>query len=836
MGDPFLCLLKTHCFTFSSFSHVPSSTSRPFLHNNPRPRSPLRFPKPRPETTTLLPHSSSSSQFQLISTTECSDGSVVFRFGDESEKAAFDDEVRKRAEAELSGGLDGESNVEGSEVDASPASSPEEKNAVLDLTTVVLGGSSPSTNSQNVLTEGESHSEIVSGVSDTRKLEVQTLERSEGYLSTVSVDGLIEGEVHRIDFTGTSTPMPVEMHTSEVSEEYPSTKSEDELTGGKEDRTDVIGASIPMLLELHGYEGSDGYPSTKLEGELTEDKGDDVTGVDTPVELDTSESSKGYPSTRSEDEITEDKEHKRTHVTRASTPMPVELHTVEGSQGYSSTKSENESTQGKEDKTHVTAASTTRTIELHSVDGSEGYHSTKSEESKLSLMTEADLIGDHEFTEGKADQRDLSEALIDKTEELQNVEVGEENASLNSVNKFANDKAQTREASVELNPRIVELHSVEGAKEYPIRKSEDKSTEGQEQRDVSRASHPGTVELDTVESAKRYAPTKSEDKFAERKLDRINAATSRTVELHTVEHTEDISSKESEDEVTEGRAHRRNGLGASTPMVVELQTGEAMEGEEISAPLLLLSTGAASLPHPSKALTGGEDAYFVSFRNWLGVADGVSQWSLEGINRGLYAHELMENCEKFLSDCKGIPLRRPEDVLVRGAAQTNSPGSSTALVAYFDGQAFHVANIGNSGFIIIRNGAVFKRSSPLIHGFNFPLQIVRGVDPKELIERYSIDLDEGDVIVTATDGLFDNLYEQEITSIVIKSLQSRMKLKDIAKFLATSAQEVGQSTTRRSPFADAVETSGYVGYTGGKLDDVTVIVSHVQKKCSCYSQ
>lgn len=43
-------------------------------------------------------------------------------------------------------------------------------------------------------------------------------------------------------------------------------------------------------------------------------------------------------------------------------------------------------------------------------------------------------------------------------------------------------------------------------------------------------------------------------------------------------------------------------------------------------------------------------------------------------------------------------------------------------------------------------------------------------------QKYRIDLDEGDVIVTATDGLFDNLYEQEITSIVTKSLQMRMRL------------------------------------------------------------
>lgn len=32
-----------------------------------------------------------------------------------------------------------------------------------------------------------------------------------------------------------------------------------------------------------------------------------------------------------------------------------------------------------------------------------------------------------------------------------------------------------------------------------------------------------------------------------------------------------------------------------------------------------------------QALTGGEDAFFVGGQNWLGVADGVGQWSLEGI-------------------------------------------------------------------------------------------------------------------------------------------------------------------------------------------------------------
>lgn len=52
----------------------------------------------------------------------------------------------------------------------------------------------------------------------------------------------------------------------------------------------------------------------------------------------------------------------------------------------------------------------------------------------------------------------------------------------------------------------------------------------------------------------------------------------------------------------------------------------------------------------------------------------------------------------------------------------------------------------------------------------------------------------------------------------------------IAECLANRAQEVGRSLTIRSPFADVAQAAGYVGYSGGKLDGVTVIVSFVQKR------
>ncbi|KAF7143288.1 hypothetical protein RHSIM_Rhsim05G0108800 [Rhododendron simsii] len=248
----------------------------------------------------------------------------------------------------------------------------------------------------------------------------------------------------------------------------------------------------------------------------------------------------------------------------------------------------------------------------------------------------------------------------------------------------------------------------------------------------------------------------------------------------------------------------------------------AANREEISSAGYFLSSGASLLPHPSKASTGGEDAYFVAGKNWLGVADGVGQWSLEGINPGIYAQELMDNCQKIVSNCNSMPLPKPEEVLNQSALDAKSPGSSTVLVAYFDGRALHVANIGDSGFIVIRNGAVYKKSSPRSYEFNFPYQIKSGDDPSELVEVYRIDLDDGDVIVTATDGLFDNLYDGEIASVVSKSLQANLKPEEIAEVLAVRAQEVGKSETGRSPFADAVQAAGYVEFTGGKLDDVTV--------------
>ncbi|XP_074273255.1 uncharacterized protein LOC141596882 isoform X3 [Silene latifolia] len=175
----------------------------------------------------------------------------------------------------------------------------------------------------------------------------------------------------------------------------------------------------------------------------------------------------------------------------------------------------------------------------------------------------------------------------------------------------------------------------------------------------------------------------------------------------------------------------------------------------------------------------------------------------------------------------GISAAAEINLSVENSAPSLCVVSAAASVAH-TAEVLHVANIGDSGFIVVRNGTVFKKSSPMFHEFNFPYAVSFGENPVETVEEYHVELENGDIIVTATDGLFDNLYEREIASLVFKAVEDGKNVKDIAELLATRSQEVGRSPHARTPFADAAQAAGHPEFRGGKFDHVTVIVSIVQ--------
>lgn len=93
-------------------------------------------------------------------------------------------------------------------------------------------------------------------------------------------------------------------------------------------------------------------------------------------------------------------------------------------------------------------------------------------------------------------------------------------------------------------------------------------------------------------------------------------------------------------------------------------------------------------------------------------------------------------------------------------------GSSTACVLILnrENSTVYTANIGDSGFIVVREGQIIHRSEEQQHYFNTPFQLSMPPpgqnvlsDSPESADTLSFPVQNGDVILAATDGVFDNV-------------------------------------------------------------------------------
>jgi hypothetical protein len=110
----------------------------------------------------------------------------------------------------------------------------------------------------------------------------------------------------------------------------------------------------------------------------------------------------------------------------------------------------------------------------------------------------------------------------------------------------------------------------------------------------------------------------------------------------------------------------------------------------------------------------GEDAYFITGLV-IGVADGVGGWRDCGVDPGLFSSSLMESCERLVKAGSYVS-DQPVQILASGYAemQKSEPpiiGSSTACLATLnhDTGKLYTANLGDSGFLVVRDGKVVQR-------------------------------------------------------------------------------------------------------------------------------
>jgi protein phosphatase PTC7 len=255
----------------------------------------------------------------------------------------------------------------------------------------------------------------------------------------------------------------------------------------------------------------------------------------------------------------------------------------------------------------------------------------------------------------------------------------------------------------------------------------------------------------------------------------------------------------------------------------------------------------------------------------FGVADGVGEWETFGLDPGLFPKELMrfftEGYREAVEEINGkvgdiCPILKI--LLSEAYLKTSSYGSSTVLLGVLQNNTLYTISLGDSTFVVLRQrekrAKLFEvfRLTEQQHSFNCPFQLARFPEPDQyeilikkglnsfvsLLKRSNLEMQdkpqdanseifhlmEGDIIVAASDGLFDNLFDEDIIKFAETFLGYELSDEEycnkLAKELVCKAVQKGWDTTYKSPFSKNAAKFGQ-RYIGGKLDDTTVVVALV---------
>ncbi|KAI5212341.1 hypothetical protein AUEXF2481DRAFT_5718 [Aureobasidium subglaciale EXF-2481] len=282
----------------------------------------------------------------------------------------------------------------------------------------------------------------------------------------------------------------------------------------------------------------------------------------------------------------------------------------------------------------------------------------------------------------------------------------------------------------------------------------------------------------------------------------------------------------------------------------------------------------------------GEDAFFMakiarSDRHVVfGLADGVGGWRDSGIDPGRFSHGLCRYMAQKTHRPDAEADLKPRNLLQFGYEKVMSDrsvqaGGCTACIGAIEPSgALEVANLGDSGFLILAPGKVSFMSPAQTHAFNTPYQLSKLTPRMQAQNRIfgntgqisetpaqsdvtTHSLHHGELVIFATDGVLDNLSGMDILNIVQPIMEKRGywsaaegveskgaiikadKLRDpkesgnlsnlpseLAYSIMRNAKIAGIDTRRDGPFAKEVHKHfPNEEYHGGKPDDIAVIVA-----------
>ncbi|KAM3323194.1 putative protein phosphatase 2C 55 [Capsicum chacoense] len=245
----------------------------------------------------------------------------------------------------------------------------------------------------------------------------------------------------------------------------------------------------------------------------------------------------------------------------------------------------------------------------------------------------------------------------------------------------------------------------------------------------------------------------------------------------------------------------------------------------------IMVAGSFYIPKLNDEKPLGEDASFICIKQQtIGVADGVGGWAKKGIDSGVYSRELMKNAELAVRNNDNSTTDDLMKVLNEAYSNTKAKGSSTACIVTLSDDTLHAVNVGDSGFVVIRDGLIVYKSEIQQSRFNCPFQLgnASSSDDPSVAQKISFPVIAGDVIVLGTDGLFDNVHDFELETLVksgVDSWESDVP-ESLAWRIALYALDNAKSTELYSPYSRECSKVG-IERDGGKYDDITVIVANI---------
>jgi len=288
---------------------------------------------------------------------------------------------------------------------------------------------------------------------------------------------------------------------------------------------------------------------------------------------------------------------------------------------------------------------------------------------------------------------------------------------------------------------------------------------------------------------------------------------------------------------------------------------------------LCFNASAHQKTHPTKLRMGHRDADRTLVSPMiLGVADGVSQIETFGIDASLLPEELLDSCrERAMTGL--LPggtvsveerYEGPIPLLREAFEETECMGSTTIVLAIMDNintqihgklhPMIAVITIGDCELLILRR--LNKRSGPLDAIFHTEMQRIDGhcqqplqlarvddrIDPDfdesitvEVIERGSavhcVSAYEGDILIMGSDGIFDNIFLDEIVEVCNEMMppasaggQFAPASEALLGLIAQRLVAMAHSKTTKDANGQLVDTP--IG-KGGKMDDTSVVVGEV---------